>query len=282
MVPNMRRLGIVFAVVLSLLSASSAGAQRASEIYVPKHRIADELMPLAEAVIGSEGEAILDSRNNSLILIGPRDVVDAALDLLRQQDRRVPMVRLRYQSLSLSDLAESGLEIAWQGGVGIGVGRLSVSTADSNATGAFGRLYRTGDRQSSAGELRIQSGREGHVVRGRSVPLEGRDILGRVFAGIATAERGFSARPRVLGDGRIQLEFTNTEATVDDAGRIAFSNATTTLVVEPGETVAIGSLVQASRIEHRNGKSYSTRISNRDREDKQIFLLTLDVEEDDE
>ncbi len=282
MVPNMRRPGIVFAVVLSLLSASSAGAQRASEIYVPKHRIADELMPLAEAVIGSEGEAILDSRNNSLILIGPRDVVDAALDLLRQQDRRVPMVRLRYQSLSLSDLAESGLEIAWQGGVGIGVGRLSVSTADSNATGAFGRLYRTGDRQSFTGELRIQSGREGHVGRGRSVPLEGRDILGRVVAGIATAERGFSARPRVLGDGRIQLEFTNTEATVDDAGRITFSNATTTLVVEPGETVAIGSLVQASRIEHRNGKSYSTRISHRDREDKRIFLLTVDVEEDDE
>jgi hypothetical protein len=117
------------------------------------------------------------------------------------------------------------------------------------------------------------------VGRGRSVPLEGRDLQGRFVSGVAEAERGFSATPRLLGNGSIQLEFTSTEALVDDAGRIEFETATTSLVVEPGETVVIGSLASTRRVEQRLGKAYSTRTSGRgNTEEKRIFLLTIDVE----
>ncbi len=209
-----------------------------------------------------------------MILIGAKVAVGQTLELLRQQDRPTPSVRFRYQSIALSELAESGLEIKWELGVGMGVGRVSSGLR----AGAAGKLYRTGESHSFAGELRIASGQVGHVGRGRSVPLEGRDLLGRTVVGTAEAEHGFSASPVVLGDSRIQLEFTSSEANVDDAGRIEFSNATTTLTVAAGETFAIGSLAQSSKIQQRGGKRYSTRVSSKDREQKRIFLLTADAE----
>ena len=278
---DMRHFRIVLALLL-MLGPSSARAQRVTEVFVPNHRIAEELMPVAQAALGSEGSATLDARSNSVILIGPRGIVDEALALLKRQDRRTPVVLIHYQSIALSELARAGLEIDWEIEVGMGVGRVSVSSANasmgSSSAEARGRFYRTGESEAFSGRLRILSGQVGHVGRGRTVPLEGRDLLGRVVLGSATAERGFSASPRVLGNGRIQLEFTNTEATVDDAGRVEFSNATTTLIVDPGETVAIGSLAQSSRVEKKGGKFYSTRISTRSSEDKRIFLLTLEVE----
>ncbi len=271
MVRSMQRRALLFAVLLALVAAD-ARAQRVTEVFAPAHRLAEELLPVAEAAIGSEGEALLDARRNSLILIGTPDAVAQALSLLRRQDRSVPVVRLRYRSLGLSELAGAGLEIVWEAEVGVGVGRV----ASTSLARGQGRQYRTKQTRDFAGELRIQSGEVGHVGRGRAVPLEGRDHFGRLVSGVSEAERGFSARPRVLGNGRIQLEFAGTDATVDDGGTVEFSKATTTLVVDPGQTVVIGALAQASRNKQANGRSFSTRAD----EDKRIFLLTLDIEQD--
>ncbi len=269
MVRGMRHCAIVIAALL-MLPASAAWAQRVTEVFVPNQRIAEELLPVATAAIGSAGEAILDPHGNSLILIGPREVVDETLGLLRRQDRAAPAVRLRYRSLDLSELASVGLAIHWEVEAGVGVGRLS----SASSVRGPGRLYRTKASRDFAGELRIQSGQTGHVGRGRSVPLESRDRFGRGVSGVAQAERGFSARPRVLGNGRIQVEFSSSDATVDDTGQIEFANSTTTLIVDAGETVVIGSLSRASRVKQGQGRSYSSRAS----EDKRIFLVTLDIE----
>jgi hypothetical protein len=156
MVPDMSQVRIAIA-LLVILAASSAGGQRTTEIFEPHHRLAEELMPIARAAIGEGGEAILDSRSNSVILIGPGDAVQRALDLLRRQDRGTPVLLLRYQTLTLAQLTRSGLEIEWESGAGLGVGR----TQGTGSAKGGGRLYRTGERESFEGQLRIQSGSVG-------------------------------------------------------------------------------------------------------------------------
>lgn len=99
----------------------------------------------------------------------------------------------------------------------------------------FGKLYRTERTDDFAGELVVENGRADHIGRGRSVPLVAAGQYGTVAAGVVDAERGFTATPVLLGDGRIQIALSNTGARVDDRGRLDYAGATTTVTVEDGQ-----------------------------------------------
>ncbi|MCP5045486.1 MAG: hypothetical protein GY944_31030 [bacterium] len=256
-------------VSILLLVSAQALAERTSEVYRPRHRLAEELLSIAQTALGEEGSAVVDPGRNALVLIGSQQAVAVALTLLERQDRALEIVRIRYRALDLRQLARVGLEIAWEGEVGVGLGR--VSRADASVEG---RLLRTKATQDFAGEVRVESGQEGWVGTGRAVPVSSRDHRGAYVAGVAQAQRGFTARPRVLGDGRIRLEIASRDSRVDDAGRVDFAGTTTTVVASAGETIAIGDLAQASRSQHASGRSWSTRKSS----EKRVFLLTLEIE----
>ena len=259
----------VYLLACMIALTSTANADRTTQIFTPDHRVADELLEIARGSLGGEGEVVLDGARNSLVLIGPESRVAEALSLLAFTDKPIPIVKIRYRALDLRSLSTTGVAVSWKTTPGVGVARV-VSHGDVISSG---RLYRTSEDSETTGELRIQSGQEGHVGRGRSIPLPIRDRFDRVVSGFAEAERGFSATPLVLGDGRIRLAIKTSTGRASDDGKVEYSNTESIVIANPGDTLAVGGLSEGSIGEQRDGKSHSTRADRRE----EVFLITVDV-----
>ena len=64
-------------------------------VYEVRHRVAEELLPLAETAMAGEGRVAVDRRTNALVLSGSRQAVASALSLLGALDVRARTVVLR-------------------------------------------------------------------------------------------------------------------------------------------------------------------------------------------
>jgi hypothetical protein len=120
----------------------------------------------------------------------------------------------------------------------------------------------------------VLDGETARIGTGTAQPLVVRDRFGTGVVSYATAERGFLARPRVLGDGRVRVEIAPEDAAVDEGGRVAFTAASTVVEVRPGETVALGGI--GGRLDDRAAGT-SGLARERAREES-VLLLTVDVE----
>ena len=262
-------------VSLLLLSLTAARAEGPTiEVYKAANRTAAELLPLAETAMAGEGSAALDSGTNSVVLMGPPAAVERTLALLRQQDQRRQTVVMRYESKRVDELASERIRVDWSAGSGsVRVGNVIFP---GNRTGArvSGGALRSHGEGTLAGILRVMDGEVGHIGAGRSVPVHSR---GRFTSSttFVTAERGFTARPRILAQDRVQVEIAPTDDSVDDRGRVEFTGATTTVIVKPGETVALGGISRSSD-EHSAGSRVIT--ASESAKDERVLLLTVDIE----
>lgn len=271
----MRARAMALAVSVLLLSPAAAWAgATAVEIYEAANRPAAELLPLAEAAMAGEGSAAVDVGTNSVVLMGPSEAVERALALLRQQDRRRRTVLLRYESRRADELAAQEIRVDWStGGESLRVGNVILPT-DRTGVRASGRVIQSNREDSLAGTLRVLDGEAGHIGTGRQVPVRSRGIFNSQLA-FVEAERGFTARPRILSDDRVQVEIQPTDEVVDDRGRVEFTGAATTVIVKPGETVALGGLSRSSG-GHREGSRVIT--ASEVARDERILLLTVEIE----
>jgi type II secretory pathway component GspD/PulD (secretin) len=262
-------------VSLLLLSLAAAWAQeRAIEVYRAANRTAEELLPLAEAAMAGEGSAALDSGTNSIVLMGLPSAVERTVTLLRQQDQRRRTVVMRYESKRLDELAAAQIRVDWSAGGGsFRVGNVIFPGGRTGAR-VSGRALESHGESSLAGTLRLLDGEVGQIGTGRSVPVHTRGVFTSSTT-FVTAERGFTARPRVLAEDRVQVEIAPTDDTVDDRGRVEFTGAATTVIVKPGETVALGG-ISRSGDEHRAGSRVIT--ASERAKGERVLLLTVDVE----
>ncbi len=235
----------LIAIALALGVASLALAAPQAEVYRAQHRTADELLPYAEGALGSEGRVVVDAGTNSLVLLSERaDLLRSALALLASQDRALRTVVLEYASQRASELAAAGLRVDW--GVaagGLRIGNLIVPAGDSRVQVA-GQAQSARATGSLSGTVRILEGHSGRIAAGESVPITTR-ARRTATTTLVSADSGFEAHARVLGDGRVQLELRPFEAQFQADGRIATSEAATTLVLTPGKTVVIGGIAEA-------------------------------------
>ncbi|MDH3684812.1 MAG: hypothetical protein OEP95_01225 [Myxococcales bacterium] len=246
--------------------------QAALEVFRPQHRTAEELLPLAETALGEQGRAVLDRGTGSLVLAGSEVAVADALALLERQDVRRRMVLLEYESRTLGDLAAAGIDVAWS----IERPGFRVGTTGQPGVQAGVRALRTGRDRVFQGSARVLEGEQAFLARGREVPVRSRDRFGRGTVEFAAAEQGFHASPRVLGDGRIQVEITPSDSRVDDRGRTEFLAGATTVVVASGETLALSGISRSDVHRHaRTGRSFATEVDDETR----ILLLRVTVED---
>ena len=274
----MVRRRLLVAVVLLYAAAASAQVVR---VYVVKHRTAEELAPLVASAVGDDARVITDRRTNQLVLSGSPRAVESALALLTTLDVRTRMVRLHYEARSAGELASGGVSIAWRAGGGaLRVGE--VSWPNGAAALAIGAETDASRRTSRlAGELRILEGRSGRIASGTSLPITSRRIQ-RGARGetveesthFVTAESGFEATPRVLGDGRVELALRPFDASVRRDGAIERTGADTVVVLAPGATVALGGIVREES--QRHGSFSSAGGSGVSQES--LLLLTVEVE----
>jgi type II secretory pathway component HofQ len=237
-----RALGLL---VLALCAATPGVAAPAAEVYRVQHRLAEELLPYAEAALAGAGKVVLDPRTNALVLFSESpERLRSTLALLASQDRAPRSVVLEYASRRVGDLSAAGLRIDW--GVATGalrVGNLIVPPGTTHV-GLSPRGAGSDSASSFAGTVRILEGRSGRITTGESAALATRP--GRPESTLwAAADSGLEAQVRVLGDGRVHLELRPFEARFRGDGSIQTTEAATTLVVEPGTTLVIGGLRRA-------------------------------------
>lgn len=268
-----RALPLLVAAALALAFAAHAHAQdRAVEVHKPMHRPAAELVGIAQLALGEEGTAAADAGTNSLVLIGSRAAVDRALALVRAQDQARKSVVLHWSARDQAELEAAGVRVDWS--VGSGSVRVGTILFPENRLEVNAEILRTDRERRLEGTLRLLDGETGQIGSGRSVPVTTRDGYGRATTAFVSAEQGFQATPRVLGNGKVRVEIIPSDAQVDDRGRTRFAGASTVVEVTPGDTVALGGVGQRFDEGQRGSRILST---NR-RDEERVFLLRVEVD----
>ena len=273
--PRASRLLVVLICVRALGLASAVHAAQQAEVYRVQHRTAEELLPYAEATLGSEGRVVVDPGTNSLVLFSERrDLLRSALALLAAQDRALRTVVLEYASQRASELAAEGARIDW--GVatdGVRIGNLIVPAGEARVRVAAQAQSAHGS-SSLGGTVRILEGHSGRIASGETRALTTRGRRDATTT-LVPADSGFEAYARVLGDGRVQLELHPFEAQFRADGRIETSEAATTLVLTPGKTVVIGGLSEDSGAASLDAFADAQRGSTHD---ERVLSITARVE----
>lgn len=242
-----RLIGFLIAALLGLLGTPvDAGAQeeRSVEVYRVQYRDAEELVDLARTVLAPAGVAVVDAGTNSLVLIGPPRDVEAALGVLREQDQRLRPVVLRFAVRRASDLERLNIAVDWR--VGTDFWRVGTAHLPGGGRGFLLTGGWTEDANAPAftGVLRVLEGTEATIVsRSEAVAPWGRRQRASTFD---PEESGLTAVPRVLGDGRIQIELTSYGSGPADGRAPPSARTSTELVVESGSTVVVGGVATAS------------------------------------
>ena len=216
---------------------------------------------------------LANADTNSLLLTGPRTIVEeltraiAAIDQPAQGVR----VRLRVEQVSESDLANLGIN--WKlglGGVEVGqtdgnltVGyapslnpasiQVALNTARTKGTGKtiidsnFLTLSNKDTNFNNGGELLFPA--TNTVVNGATVTAPGQTY---------SYGLGIKVRPRVAPDGTITLTLDTTLGSSPSAGPLASINQTkqtlqNTVMARPGETVVLGGIVSTTDDQSRRG-----------------------------
>ncbi|MDJ0788462.1 MAG: hypothetical protein QNK05_16775 [Myxococcota bacterium] len=262
--------GALLLLILALGGALPAVADRSIEVYRAQMRTADELLPLAQTALAGEGTATLDPGSNAILLVGPEARVAEALALLRELDARRKSVVIHFESRRRDELSKSGIEVDW----GIEAGPLRVGTVivPSDAKGArVTTSLLAGERAGGfSATVRVLDGEVGRIGSGASVPVRSRFEIERV-----EAQRGILARPRVLSDGRVQVELAPDEGQVDAAGRVRFVSGATTVTVRPGDTTVVGGLERRSDV-----RTSGTRVLSSDSaSEERLWLLRVELPE---
>jgi type II secretory pathway component GspD/PulD (secretin) len=274
----LRRLMLVGAVLLLAVAASAQSVR----VYKAKYRTAEELAPLLAGAVGGETHVVADRRTNAIVLSGSQSEIASALALLDTLDVRAHTVVLRYEARSASELAAEGVRVSWRAGSALRIG--DVGWPSSPAALAIGVESQASHRTKNlVGQLRILEGQSGRIASGATLPITTRRVqhgrrgstLVEEETSYVTAESGFEASPRVLGDGKVELALRPFDASLRRDGAVERTGADTVLVLEPGATVALGGMVREESV--RQGTFSGGGASGGSQES--LLLVTVEVEE---
>ena len=271
--PRARRFLVAWMIAVGLGGPASAAPR--AEVYRVQHRSAEELLPYAEAALGSEGRVVVDPGSNSLVLVSERpELLRSALALLAAQDRALRTVVLDYQSQRESELESEGVRIDW--GVATGALRIGNLIVPAGQPRVRVAPHAARGRASSnlAGSVRVLEGHSARIATGETAAVTTRNRWEETTT-LVPADSGLEAHARVLGDGRVLLELRPFEARFRGDGRIETSEAATTLIVEPGKTVVIGGMGGAQGAASLDALAGAARERTRD---ERVLTITARIE----
>ena len=257
------------------IEAFAEGGVRVVKI---QNRVASELVSIVDVAMTDQGSAVVDERTNSLVLVGPKEAIEAGLELIQILDQLPRMLVLSYESKRASDLSNAGINVDWSAeSDGIQIG--NVDSPSNGSRVVITPMKRRDETNTQlTGSVRVMEGEETRIMTGQSIPIRHAvHELDREYESTTwvTAGSGFWARPRILGDGRIEISLRPIESSVDEEGSVSFSSAITTVIVRPGEVVTVGTLSSATvdvskdawgGVEHGQGQQ------------EWVVLLTAEIE----
>lgn len=264
-----RLVSTVLLLVGVLLGTGYAG--QALEVYRAKHRLAQELVAIAESALGNEGRVTLDSRTATLVLSGTPGAVRRARALLEQVDRPLRQLVLTHEIRDFRDLEVFDARIGWKVSFGsVRIGTLSLSSGGLRVALDAGRET---TRSTSRGVLRLLEGSTGLIVTGKALPFVFEPYWGSTT--LIPVETGFEATGTVLADGLIQLELTPFSGRVDEGGVLRYTSAATSISLRPGETV-----IYAETSSETDDSNLNLGGGRRDHlREQQVLLISVELEQ---
>jgi hypothetical protein len=240
------------------------------EVYRAKHRLAQELVPIAESALGNEGQVTLDSRTATLVLSGTPEAVRRALAMLEKIDRPLHQLVLTHEIRDFRDLERLGARIGWK--VSVGSARIGTLPFGSDGHRVALDAGRETTQSTSRGVLKLLEGSSGLIVTGKALPFVYEPFWGSTT--FIPIETGFEATATILADGLVQLELTPFSGRVDDGGELRYTSAATSITLRPGETVIYA---ETSRETERSNLNLGGGGRDKLRE-QQVLLITVELD----
>lgn len=235
--------GVLLLILLGI--SLTATAIEEFRILTLRHRLAQELLPLIEPMVGPEG-SVRAIDNLLLVTTGPArfsqiEAVVDRLDVARQN------LKITVSHSSDSETRQREM-------------RGTVRAGDANtirfppgaAPGVRVELRDGTARQQAAGSefLTVMEGARAFIQVGQLVPytqqwvaLVGRHARVQQSVAFQQVTTGFAVRPRVVG-GLVELEIAPEIASRDQGGAIVFETLSTVVQLTPGEWFDLGGHMQ--------------------------------------
>lgn len=282
----MRRVSWLLALVLF---AAAALAQERVEVIVLKYRTAEQVIPILQPLVGTEG-AVTGMQNKLIVRASPERLAQIKDILARidTQPRRL-MITVRQNTTREALAREAGVygtaggehaRVTIPGQPGRAGGRVELGSGDDRI-GA--KVWATEGQETSADvqHLQVLEGNAAFIQVGQSVPYRGRtvyrDARGATVvednAGYRDVTSGFYVLPRVAGE-QVILEINPQQNTLGARGAVNVQQASTTLSGRLGEWIELGGIGQQAESQG-SGTVYATRQQRT--EQRSIFVKVEEI-----
>ncbi|AHL75272.1 secretin [Stutzerimonas stutzeri] len=247
-------------VALSLLASMSL--QAATEVIPLSYRMAEDVLPIAQSVVGDQGK--VNAYGNQLIVNAPASVISELRDVLSQLDSEPRRLLISIDTQNSATGDDSGYRVdgsARAGDVEIQTGRGERNGRDQV------RIIRRNTSSQGSGVQQVQA-TEGYpalIQVGQSVPLttSGTDGYGQIYqqTQYRNVTRGFYATATVHGD-RVQVAISSHQDRMSPSlpGAIDIQETDTRVSGRLGEWIPLGG-VDESASSNQSGtlRHYSTQ-----------------------
>jgi type II secretory pathway component GspD/PulD (secretin) len=235
----------LLALILGLASPLGAAT---FEIYVPRNRPAEELVPLVQGVLAGQGSAVADPHSGKIVLSGDPAAMEEALALLRSLDAPIHQYRVESETTTRAALDQASASVSgWIDAGGVRIGRVRGPEGVNVRASAGG-----GDSVARLGaSVVVLEGHSAEIWTGSDYPVTSRTVerAGRYSRTTESTElvqvrSGFRVRPRAAGDDAIELDITPIVSELGPGGSIREQGAATQIRVRAGESIVIGGVTR--------------------------------------
>lgn len=236
--------------------------QAATEVIPLKFRMAEDVLPIAESVVGDQGK--INAYGNQLIINAPASVINELRDVLAQLDNEPRQLLISIDSQNSATSGASGYSVdgsARAGNVEVQTGRGERNGRDRV------RIIRHSTTSEGGGIQQVQA-TEGYpalIQVGQSVPIttSGHDGYGQIYqqTQFRDVTRGFYATATIHGD-QVQVTISSHQDRMSSSrpGAIDVQETNTSVRGKLGEWITLGGIDEsASSSQSGTLRRYSTQ-----------------------
>jgi hypothetical protein len=248
--------------LVALLLLASMTLQAATEVIPLSYRMAEDVLPIAQSVVGDQGK--VNAYGNQLIVNAPASVISELRDVLSKLDSEPRRLLISIDTQNSATGDDSGYRVdgsARAGDIEIQTGRGEQNGRDQV------RIIRRSTSSQGSGVQQVQA-TEGYpalIQVGQSVPLttSGTDGYGQIYqqTQYRNVTRGFYATATIHGD-RVQVTISSHQDRMSSSvpGAIDIQETDTRVSGRLGEWISLGGIDEsASSNQSGTLRRYSTQ-----------------------
>ena len=240
--------------ITSLLLGLSLTAQAASEVISLSYRTADEMLPVAQSVLGSEGR--VTAYGNQLIVNAKPEKITELRTLINQLDTQPKRLLISVDTNDSSQQNDRGYQV--NGSASIGNVDVEAGQGEVNGRDQV-RIIRRSTANRSGGVQQIQTN-EGYpalIQVGQSVPLTSTTTgpYGQIYnqTQYRNVTQGFYVTATLTGDiVHVSISSNNDKLSQSQTGAIDIQSTDTRVSGRLGQWITIGGVNGQSQGEQRD------------------------------